>query len=97
MPTSTSRSKASLEKKVAFEYYAPQAAKVGLAGTFNQWNAEAALMTKGANGNWKIIVSLRPGRYQYRYYVDGMWQNDPNPVECVPNPFGSWDCVIVVR
>jgi 1,4-alpha-glucan branching enzyme len=91
-----SSAKKKLGKKVEFSYYAPQAKKVAVGGCFNNWNADKNPMTKDKNGDWSTELSLAPGRYEYRFYVDGDWQNDPHCVECVPNAFGSWNCVIQV-
>ena len=84
------------EKEVVFEYYSPMAQKVFLAGTFNQWDLQACPLRKDKSGKWKATLSLPPGRYEYRYRVDGIWENDQRPVECVPNAFGSWNCVVTV-
>lgn len=86
-----------LEKSVQFEHYAPQACKVQLAGTFNRWQPAGTGLKKDSNGKWKISLSLPSGRYEYRYLVDGDWQNDQRPMECIPNAFGSWNCVIEVK
>ena len=83
-------------KKVIFEYYAPQANKVGVGGTFNGWDPEKSLMKKEGNGQWRVELELLPGRYEYRYWIDGSWQNDQRPVECVPNAFGTWNCAIEI-
>ena len=86
-----------LKRKVIFEYYAPMARRVHVAGTFNNWNLEACALRKDRSGKWKTALSLPPGRYEYRYLVDGIWENDQRPVECVPNAFGSWNCVVTVQ
>jgi len=82
--------------KVCFEYFAPQAKSVLLGGSFNDWKPKKALLKRGHDGNWKIELRLAAGRYEYRYQVDGDWRNDQRPVECVPNVFGTWNCVIEV-
>ena len=84
-------------KKVNFEYYAPLARAVHLAGTFNDWDPADCALRKEADGKWRANLSLAPGRYEYRYLVDGAWENDQRPVECVPNAFGSWNCVVTVQ
>jgi 1,4-alpha-glucan branching enzyme len=84
------------EKTTDFKFYAPQAKKVDLGGDFNNWKANKTPLTKDASGNWKTSLKLKSGRYQYRYLVDGVWQNAQEPVECVPNAFGSWNCVVEV-
>ncbi len=83
--------------KIDFEYYAPEAQKVELAGSFNGWNPAQTPMKKNHDGKWKVSLNLASGRYEYRYRVDDGWQNDQRPVECVPNTFGSWNCVVAVR
>ena len=84
------------DKTTDFKFYAPQAKKVELGGCFNNWKANKNPLKKDATGNWKTSLELKPGRYQYRYLVDGVWQNAQEPVECVPNAFGSWNCVVEV-
>jgi 1,4-alpha-glucan branching enzyme len=84
------------EKVSEFKFYAPEAKKVALGGDFNNWKADKNPLKKDASGNWTTSLKLKAGRYQYRYLVDGTWQNAQEPVECVPNTFGSWNCVIEV-
>ncbi len=84
------------DKTTDFQFYAPQAKKVELGGCFNSWKADKNPLKKDAAGNWKTSLKLKAGRYQYRYLVDGIWQNAQEPVECVPNAFGSWNCVVEV-
>ncbi len=86
-----------LEKSVSFEYYAPFAEEVCLSGEFNQWNSMAAKMKQDQDGNWRISLKLAPGRYEYRFLVDGNWENDPKVAEYVPNAFGTWNCVFEVQ
>jgi 1,4-alpha-glucan branching enzyme len=85
------------EKEIEFSHFAPQAKKVGVGGCFNGWNPAKAAMVKDKDGNWKASLKLPLGRYEYRFCVDGDWQNDHHAKECVPNAFGSWNCVIEVR
>ena len=91
-----SKSSRKSNKEVNFEYAAPSARRVFLVGTFNDWSQEACPLRKGKSGKWSTTLSLAPGRYEYRYFVDGVWECDPEPKECVPNPFGSWNCVVNV-
>ncbi len=73
-----------------FNYYAPSARQLTLAGGFNNWGG-----TKGGgrydpsidpmndadgDGVWSIVVPLPPGRYQYKFVLDGgvTWERDPN-------------------
>lgn len=84
-------------KATHFEFYAPSAKEVSLAGTFNGWDASKNPLKKNNAGNWSISLFLEPGRYEYRFFVDGNWDNDQRPVACVPNAFGTWNCVVEVR
>ena len=84
-------------KKIQFELSAPGAQKVYLAGDFNNWDANAHPMKKDKNGIWKTALSLKSGRYEYRFLVDGNWENDPSCCDCAPNEFGSQNCVRIVE
>ena len=85
------------EKKIAFEYFSPQARQVYVAGSFNDWRPESCPLKKDRSGKWTTELKLPSGRHEYRYLVDGVWENDQRPVECVPNAFGSWNCVVTVQ
>ncbi len=54
-----------------------KATKVILAGTFNDWNETELSMEQNGN-QWEITVQLLPGKYLYKYIVDGEWISDPN-------------------
>jgi len=84
-------------KKVPFEFLAPEAQEVYLAGEFNNWDTSASLMKKDKKGVWKATVSLKPGRHEYRFLVDGNWENDRSCCDCVPNEFGTQNCVRIVE
>jgi len=103
MKTSTSTSpkrsvasKTKKGKKVDFEYFAPSSVKVSVVGSFNGWDFEKHPMKNDGQGRWTLSLVLPVGRYEYRYSVDGTWQNDQRPVECIPNAFGTWNCVLEV-
>lgn len=84
-------------KPTAFRLYAPQARRVSLAGSFNNWDIKTFSAKKDSKGNWAAKVSLKPGRYEYKFFVDGAWLNDPSCTACVPNAFGSHNCVVEVK
>jgi len=84
-------------KNTQFEFLAPAAQAVFLAGDFNNWDASAHPMKKDKNGKWTAAFPLKPGRYEYRFFVDGNWENDPACSCCVPNEFGSQNCVRIVE
>ncbi|MEM4721118.1 MAG: isoamylase early set domain-containing protein [Candidatus Methanomethylicaceae archaeon] len=97
-PTSKKKPKVSQNlKQTKFSLLAPEAKGVSLAGTFNQWDPSTYPMKKDKKGMWKISLPLSPGRYEYRFFVDGEWQTDPNCSTCVENPFGTLNCVRIVE
>lgn len=66
-----------------------EAEEVVLLGDFNNWNPEKHPMKKDDNGMWRKTVMLYPGSYQYKFLVDGHWQEDPQNVMTCPNCFGT--------
>jgi 1,4-alpha-glucan branching enzyme len=83
--------------KTEFSLSAPQATNVFIAGDFNQWNLSAHPLKQDKKGVWKISLPLGPGRYEYRFLVDGKWHNDPNCPSLVENPFGTLNCLKILR
>ncbi|MBI1784012.1 glycoside hydrolase family 13 [Candidatus Sumerlaeota bacterium] len=87
-----------------FWCFAPWAHAVHLAGDFNAWNAHNLPMEKDPNGMWKVFTPLAPGRYEYKFIIDGHWVC-PEPGchvhsvkchTCVPNPHGTMNAIIEV-
>jgi len=85
------------KQKVTFSFVAPAAESAVLAGDFTGWQEAPLSMKKDKTGVWKKIVSLPPGRYEYRLLVDGQWRDDPQCPHRQPNQFGGENCVCVVN
>jgi 1,4-alpha-glucan branching enzyme len=83
--------------EVEFTCHASMARKVCIAGNFNAWNMSSMPMKKEKDGTWRIKLKLSPGKYEYKYFVDGAWASDQSCSEFVPNPFGTDNCVISVH
>ena len=81
---------------VIFAMEAPEARAVQLAGDFNGWMVDGNEM-QPAGRVWTKVVPLVPGRYRYRYVVDGRWQNDPLNPAVEPAPFGGYNSILVVE
>lgn len=96
MPQKSSRQTRRRVKHVRFDLFAPEANKVALAGDFNGWDITSLPMKEDRKGTWKTSVALEPGRYEYRFWVDGVWQDDPGAQDRVANPFGCQNCVRTV-
>ncbi|MFA5090722.1 MAG: glycogen-binding domain-containing protein [Candidatus Omnitrophota bacterium] len=84
-------------KSVEFKFHAPQARKVSVAGTFNGWSTDKLPAKRDLKGNWIAKASLKPGKYEYKMFVDGNWVNDPNCHSCVTNTFGTHNCTIDIK
>jgi hypothetical protein len=80
-----------------FSFEAAGAQRVSLCGDFNGWSPEATPMKRLEGGRWEIALVLRPGRYQYKFVVDGQWVHDPNAIANVPNLHGSLNSVLEVQ
>jgi 1,4-alpha-glucan branching enzyme len=48
------------------------------------------------NGRWEKRITLSPGRYQYKFLVDGKWIHDPVARANVPNDLGTLNSVLEV-
>lgn len=79
-----------------FRLNSPAAKKVSLAGNFNNWDSGALSAKKDTKGVWSVKVSLKPGRYEYKFVVDGAWITDP-AAGTVYNTYGSQNSVIEVK
>lgn len=77
--------------------HAPGAREVFVAGDFNAWQPRATPMVRQPDGRWTVTLPLRPGAHEYRFVVDGRWQDDPQAARSVPNPFGGCNAVLEVR
>lgn len=84
------------EKTTAFKFFSPKAKKVSIAGTFNNWDTSKLTAKKDSDGNWAVKVNLKPGRYEYKFFVDGSWINDPQ-AKTVYNSYGTENSVIEIK
>ena len=82
-------------RDVTFTFEAPGADHVLLTGDFNDWTSDGSEM-EPIDGVWTKIITLAPGRYRYRYVVDGQWQSDPSNAAIEPNPYGGHDSILVI-
>ena len=73
------------------------AQEVCIAGSFNDWHPSVTPMVRLDDGKWAKELALPPGRYEYRFVVDGQGVDDPAATELIPNPFGTPNAVLEVR
>ncbi|MEP2775383.1 MAG: glycogen-binding domain-containing protein [Luteolibacter sp.] len=85
-----------------FSCKAPDAQKVYLSGTFNNWDDVLIPMRRHENGIWTTIIDLSPGRHEYKFIVDGEWCCTPycsdqaTCIQCVTNEHGTMNRVIEI-
>jgi len=77
------------------------AQSIFLAGSFNDWDPTRTPMDASGDGLWRAELELAPGRYEYKFIVDGVWCCEPDRADsecgdCIPNPFGTMNKVIEI-
>ena len=82
------------KKRHTFSLDAAEALEVFVAGTFNNWNPEGHPLKKDKKGIWKVALSLPAGSHEYRFVVNGEWQEDPVCEERCLNAFGTHNSVL---
>jgi 1,4-alpha-glucan branching enzyme len=83
--------------KVTFEVpKTVEADEAYLVGDFNGWDRLATPMQRLKDGRHKVVLELDPNQeYQFRYLLDGDWDNDWQADRYEPNPFGSDNSVVL--
>ncbi len=79
-----------------FSLMAPEATEVYVAGDFNNWENHTHKMRKYKNGLHKKSIRLKPGRYEYRFVVDGQWWTDPVNQQRCTSVFGEDNSVVQI-
>jgi 1,4-alpha-glucan branching enzyme len=70
--------------------------QVCLVGDFNQWKVGVDPMKKVADGSFRITKKLPLGRYEYKFYANGMYWDDPQATDQTVNSFGTRNSVLRV-
>ena len=84
-------------EEVIFAARFNEARKVLIAGDFNNWSPMSTPMhTASRPGEWVTQLPLQPGRYRYRFVVDGKWMTDPHNAYVETNQFGELNNVVEV-
>jgi 1,4-alpha-glucan branching enzyme len=83
-------------RRVEFKLDLRTAREVILVGDFNGWDPKRHPMLRGKDGIWRKVVMIPPGRYEYRFCVDGEWLNDPANDTVCANCFGTENNVIEI-
>jgi hypothetical protein len=69
---------------------------VAVAGTFNNWNQSQMLFGKEGDG-WVCRIDLAPGKYTYKFIIDGDWILDPDNPTTEDDERGFTNSVLVVK
>lgn len=82
------------EREASFQINAPQAKEVHIVGDFNHWKInESSRLSRATDGTWETRLTLSPGKYRYKFVVDGVWVLDSLNQEREQNPYGTYDSV----
>ena len=72
----------------------PEATIVILSGSFNNWNQSQFVF--GREGDeWVCRIDLDPGKYTYKFIVDGNWLLDPTNANTEEDAAGNVNSVLV--
>ncbi len=86
------------EKAVRFEIHAPRDSKVYIAGTFNNWNPTShPLEYRPDICAFRAYLLLKEGTYEYKFVVDGVWQEDKKCPDRVTDQNGNVNSVIRIQ
>ncbi|MHB8622800.1 MAG: AAA family ATPase [Sulfuricaulis sp.] len=84
-------------RKIVLYLFGYENMKVQLAGEFNSWMPDQGVITRIVNGVVEKTIMLSPGTYQYRYVINGKWQEDPSNPEVIPNHSGGFNSILHVE
>jgi 1,4-alpha-glucan branching enzyme len=91
-------SEKSKKKRIFFEVQARPGSEVLIAGSFNNWDVSSkkkkSLVDKDGNGTFTCALMLPPGRYEYKFNINGEWIADEKRQDWVANPHGTLNSVI---
>lgn len=81
---------------VAFKVKAAaKAQKAALAGDWNNW--QPVTMRKQKDGTFIVSVDIPPGRYEYKFVVDGRWVHDGDVPGVISNSYGTLNSVAYIK
>ncbi len=75
-------------------------AKIFLAGSMNGWKPDDpkyALEDLDGDGTWSLTTKIAPGKYQYKFVVDGTWTTDKANPKSTGDGFGGKNSLVEVQ
>lgn len=82
--------------KVTFMLYRPEASQIEVAGSFTNWERITMFRKQDDPAMWGVQYTLPPGRYTYKYVIDGEWTVDPENYLLEKDPDGQFNSVFVI-
>lgn len=73
-----------------------KAKAVKLSGTFNHWDTNGYTMARKGD-EWVVSLNLKPGKYLYKFIVDGNWIIDPGNKFWEDNEFHNGNSVLWIE
>lgn len=83
-------------REIMFNLRAPDAKEVYVVGDFNNWTPDENSRMQMDSEAWQKKMPLEPGRYHYRFVVDGQWVDDPGNPRKESNPFGDTNSLLEI-
>jgi 1,4-alpha-glucan branching enzyme len=85
-------------KCTEFHIRAKPGSDVYVSGSFNHWNGKAKKMiNQQGTDDYYITLMLPPGKYEYKFVVDGDYKIDSDCPNWVLNDYGSLNSLITVE
>ncbi|MEQ9404296.1 MAG: hypothetical protein RIM99_11950 [Cyclobacteriaceae bacterium] len=75
--------------------YDKKAKGVRIIGDFNNWDIEGTIMKRSRNAFTSYLL-LSPGKYSYRFVVDGKEVTDPFAQDSIRDESGIWTSVLTI-
>ncbi len=69
------------------------ASRVVLSGSFINWSPTSLPMVKTDSG-WILTIALKPGKYWYKFIIDGNWRTDPDNLQNENDGLGNMNSVM---
>jgi hypothetical protein len=81
-----------------FVFKTRTAQEIYLVGDFNHWRISPdSRLWQTEEGLWQKRLFLEPGRYRYKFIIDGHWVVDPSNERLESNPYGGLDSVLEIH
>ncbi len=84
-------------REVKFSFESIDATEIFVLGDFNKWDPTADPLINDGSGKWNRVVQVLPGKYDYKFLVDGQWMVDPCNDQRTLNCFGTENSVLELK